>query len=157
MGMSTEKEWVTPPYQPASAVDVANRPSANGGTNKVTRITRKGLWQVAIGEEDPPFTVDAIAVWDEWSQVDASHRPDGKTIPDDQSVAWAESRRAFVQAIVAQGYIQVGTAAPTLTQAEVGEFIARLRDKVEELRSFFEPLTPKPPSSPAKTETRFSQ
>lgn len=125
-------------------------------TNGVVRIGRKGMVKFAIGEDGPPFDLDVVRVFDEWAQIDQSYRDENGVIAKDQIIAWSGARGSFVQKLLNDVYtMYVGVAAPTLTGAEVGDFMARLTEEVDKLRSFFEPRLQNKPTSPEGTEIRF--
>ncbi len=132
-----------------------SKQSANG----VVRIKSDGVMRVQFGDDEPVVEFDAIGAWDEWHQTDASFRDAAGILPPDKYVQWNAARRTFVENLCVQAIQASGHAVKEchLTHAQTGEFMARLMDKVEELKVFFQPLRVGTPSSPQSTAVRFEQ
>ncbi len=147
---------------------------AKSKPNGYISISSKGIAKFAFdgpeGKPMEPFSVDVIGQYNHWAQIDTSFREpkDGEmVVPPGQQVAWMESRRAFVQALVNEAYAPLKQKweanggeefpLPILSHAEAAEFMARLTDEVSKLQVFFEPLTPGTSSSAPSTGIRFSQ
>lgn len=111
------------------------------------RISRKGQMSVAVGDGEPT-TIDAIHVFDRWFDLDKTMRDESGKIPDGKWSEYGAAQTLFVREVL-------GVA--DVTAAEAREFIARLTERVRELRDFFVPKSQETPSSPASTAVNFSQ
>lgn len=124
--------------------------------NGVLKISRKGKLKFTFDDE-VVFEVDVIGVHDEWWQIDQTFRDEKNEIPAGQIVVYNQSRLQFIQAIVNAAYEAVGKQPPQLTHVEASEIMAKVTEKVLELRDFFLPKLPEQRFSAENMEVRFSQ
>ncbi len=112
-------------------------PSANG----VVKISRRGLAKFQFGDDDAPFEVDVLAVYDQWYVVNwqlrvIDEKGDG-VVPTDKQDEYGQNRQTFAQAVVNSAYeSQKLGAAPVLSRAEAEAFIDEISKKAAELRNF---------------------
>ncbi len=125
-------------------------------TNGVVKIARRGRAKFQFGDDDQPFEVDVLAVYDQWYVVnwqlrDIDEKGDG-VVPNDKQDEFGQNRLNFAQAVVNSAYEsqQLG-AAPVLCRAEAEAFIDEISKKAAELRNFTVSKKDTPSSQPDST------
>lgn len=139
--------------------------TANGAP--IIRIGKKGRKTFAFGEEDSPkghpFTIDVVAIWQQWCDVHRSFQNEEGTIPRDKAMETNFALMQFVAALSGARLPQGIPGAPEqpsppsaeeeLTLAEALDFMARIQEEVDALEDFFVPKLREKPSSPPKSAT----
>lgn len=126
-------------------------PSANG----VIKITRRGVAKFQFGDDDAPFSIDILAVYDQWYVVNwqlrvIDEKGDG-VVPTDKQDEFGQNRLDFVQGLVNSAYESQGLGnAPVLCRAEAEAFIEEVGKQAMELRNFTFGKK-EPPSSPQES------
>jgi hypothetical protein len=124
--------------------------------NGVIRLSRKGLKKFAFGDDGPPFEVDVVTTFQQWSELDEGYRDENRGVKDMMSYHTA-----------AVEYVKHISKYNELTVAEAFDFIARLREAYDDVAVFFRPKSLEERGSPGtsaegsentlvKTEMRFS-
>jgi hypothetical protein len=126
-------------------------PSANG----VVRISRRGIAKFQFGDDDAPFEVDVIAVYDAWQTIMWSHlelNDKGEGIlPNSKIEEYGQVRLDFVQSVVNTAYQRLGGSPPDLSRAEAEAFLNEIAAQKEVLRNFTGSKKETPSSAPEST------
>ena len=132
-------------------------------SNGVLKINlpKRGRVKFQFNDDDVPFEIDVIEVYDQWFEVDWKHRDKEGVLPKDKWNEHGKDRQEFVQAIVNDAYAKIPDAAtPNLSRAEAEAFVTAIITEARKLRDFFLPkdemTSSSPESSPAQ-RLNFSQ
>ena len=128
-------------------------PAATANGESIIKIGRKGKRTFVLGEDGKPFTIDVVAVYYDYLDLDKNFRDDKGVVPDDRIGPLNKAAWDYVKDVAGTG----GGDASDCTLAEALEFLATLRKEYDKLKSFFEIDSPEESSSPTPSETlRFS-
>lgn len=127
---------------------------ANGASNGVVRIGRKGLKKFAFGDGEP-FEVDVVEEFQRWASIDDTFRQekdDGtRYIPKEIVPEFHRAAVAFAEGLANKTKTPVDEQTD-VTIAEALDFIARLREEYDDLADFFLPRSREERASPATSE-----
>ncbi len=142
--------------------------SSNGPP--IIRIGSKGRRTFAFGEENAPkgkpFTIDVVAIWQQWCDVHRSFQGEDGKIPRDKAMETNIALMKFCADLSGArlpgnlGPLTEGAPAgeEELTLAEALHFMTAVQEEVDALEDFFKVKSREKPSSPpSSTRVSFSE
>lgn len=138
-------------------------PPDNGET-KIIKIGMHGRRKFQFGDDDSFIVeVDVVAATNAWTDIDRNFRGDDGKIPADTIKAVNHALWDFVKGLIMNSASgderqqqKAADICDRMSLTTALEFMARLTEESQQMRSFFEVKSSQKPSSQESTKLRFS-